>query len=348
MIAKIRLLLFPFSLLYGLIIRLRNFLFDRQILESYKAEAFVISLGNLTTGGTGKTPMAEYLFRYAQENKIQAAYLSRGYGRRSKGFRLVDPATDTAKTVGDEALQIADKFPDVPVAVCEKRADGINSLQKDYSPQWIILDDAFQHRQVARDLDWVLIDANRPPQKDFLLPAGNLREPLSGLKRADAIVVNKINDPAEIPAIRVGLEKWGKPLLFFKPEFDVVCSFCKKELRLTPANLAGRQIILFSGIANHHYFEQQIRNLGAHVIRHFAFRDHYRYQQRDIDEMVRFAKKHTPCLLLTTEKDFYRLKGADLISAEDENLFYYVSIRLVYLEGGIGVLNELLTKNSLL
>ena len=335
LITKLRLLLLPFSLLYGLIISLRNFLFEQQVLSSYQSEAHIISIGNLTTGGTGKTPMAEFLIRHAKEKEIKVAYLSRGYGRSSRGFRIVQSTTDTARDVGDEALQIADKFPGVPVAVCEKRAEGIAQLQDRYHPQWIILDDAFQHRQVARDLDLVLIDANRPPQKDFILPAGNLREPLSGLKRADAIIVNKISDPSVIPAIREDLSKWGKPLLFFKPELDVVEPFSQQGSKFPPSELAGKHVVLFSGIANHRYFEQQIRELGANVIKHFAFRDHYRYRQQDLDEMVRFAESQagdSPTLLLTTEKDYYRLKGM----MPDEEGFYYVSMRLVCLEGDVG------------
>ena len=338
MIAKLRILLFPFSILYGLAIRIRNFLFDHNILKSYRAEAHIISIGNITTGGTGKTPMAEYLLRDALKKNIKTAYLSRGYGRKSKGFRIVNSSTDNAQTVGDEALQVVDKFPDIAVAVCEKREKGIIQLQKKFQPQWIILDDAFQHRQVARDLDWVMIDANRPPHKDFMLPAGNLREPLNGLKRADVIIVNKIRDVSDIPAIRKDLDKWGKPLLFFKPKLDVVSSFSKKGLRFQPTELAGKKVVLFSGIANHHYFELQIQDLGAHVIRHFAFRDHYNYRLQDLNEMIQFMKNLTdssPPLLLTTEKDFYRLKGSGLISMEDEALFYYVSMQLECLVGEI-------------
>jgi len=188
----LRWLLLPFSLLYGLAVIVRNWCYDAGFMKSRRFDLPVICVGNLEVGGAGKSPMTEYLIRLLKgDHKV--ATLSRGYGRETKGF-LTAANTTTAIQLGDEPSQFARKFPDITVAVCEDRAEGIMRLQA--SHDLILLDDAFQHRAVKAGLNILLFDYNQLQQPKLLLPAGNLREPFSGRWRADIIVVTK--SPADV------------------------------------------------------------------------------------------------------------------------------------------------------
>lgn len=184
--------LLPLACLYRLGVSIRNWMFDRGILHSQSFPLPVICVGNISVGGTGKTPHTEYLIRLLQ-NEFQVAVLSRGYKRKSKGFVLATPETD-ADQIGDEPYQMAHKFPDIYVAVDRDRCHGINQLTDGHTApgiKVIVLDDAFQHRYVKAGLTILLIDYNRPIHLDRMLPAGRLREPESGKKRADIIIVSK-------------------------------------------------------------------------------------------------------------------------------------------------------------
>ena len=191
--SALKFLLFPFSVVYGAVVGVRNFLFNTGILASKSFEVPVFCVGNITAGGTGKTPHTEALIRELQKH-FRVACLSRGYKRRTSGFILAGENA-TAAEIGDEPMQIRNKFPGILVAVDEKRSRGIeNLLALPEAPEVIVLDDGFQHRRVRADKNIVLIDYTRPLSKDCLLPAGRLREPASALRRADYIVVTKCPD----------------------------------------------------------------------------------------------------------------------------------------------------------
>ncbi|MFK7924513.1 MAG: tetraacyldisaccharide 4'-kinase [Bacteroidia bacterium] len=318
-------LLAPFAKLYGGIMSWRNRAYDRAAKTIYQAPIPIISVGNLSVGGTGKTPMAEYLLRQLLANGKQAAYLSRGYGRKTKGYRLVDPEHDTVRTVGDEALQVALKFPTISVVVCEDRAVGIERLLAERSVELLVLDDAFQHRKVARNLDLVMIDAQRLPTQDAVLPQGRLREPIKGLKRADLLVVNRISNAAEIEAIKSELAQFNKPISFCQPQMQGVQAFGKAAVQKL-SQLQGQKVLVFSGIGNHAYFVEQIRQTGAQIIAEKAFRDHYNYRDQDIELLVNLCPKDA--ILLTTEKDYCRLGGR--VSGQ---MWHYVPIQLHWWEG---------------
>lgn len=330
----LRKLLFPFSILYGLFMQLRNMAYTRGWKKRYRAEVPVISVGNISTGGTGKTPVAEYLLALCAAQGIRAAYLSRGYGRRSRGYLLVPPQAVAAVRYGDEALQVARKFPNMAVAVCEDRRQGIRQLLATYQPRLIILDDAFQHRKVQRELDLLVIDANRLPTQDLVLPAGNLREFRSGLKRADLLIVNKLSSPAQIPAIRQALARYGRPLCFCRP---VQLGIYHWEGRLlhAPGDFPGLAAVVFSGIGNNDFFVQQLAAAGIRVLATQAYRDHYRYRSADLEALCRLYERwqHEQPLLLTTEKDRCRL--LPLLEGErfGQLPFAYTAMGLEWLEG---------------
>jgi tetraacyldisaccharide 4'-kinase len=333
-------LLAPFSWLYGLGIRCRNIWYDRRTASLFKADVPVISVGNISTGGTGKTPFSEYLLRFFEDQGLRPAYLSRGYGRASKGYRLVDSQATQASEFGDEALQVARKFARLPVAVCESRAEGIRRLQRDHAPDLIVLDDAFQHRKVRRDADILLFDAHRLPQQDCLLPAGRLREPKSSIRRADFLVVNKLEQPSDISNIEKQFSHWQKPMAFCQPVFDGIFDFetdTKSEWQAAKHTLGA---VLFSGLGNNDYFHHQITSCGIQVLQAFAFPDHHRYTEQDLQEIMDAFRQHTKnspkfdsLLILTTEKDRSRLRGSTLTHPWHQMPLCYIPIRLAFSQG---------------
>ncbi|HEY4198306.1 MAG TPA: tetraacyldisaccharide 4'-kinase, partial [Mucilaginibacter sp.] len=246
---NLRWLLFPFSLLYGLVVIIRNWCYDGGILKSRSFSIPVISVGNLDVGGAGKSPMTEYLVRLLKDHH-QLATLSRGYGRETKGY-LTATADTSANEIGDEPAQFKHKFPDVTVAVCEKRVEGIRQLITS-GHKLILLDDAYQHRAVKPGLSILLFDYNRINEPHWLLPAGNMREPFSGRWRADIIVISKCleqlsDDEKNAIAERIG----GLPYqsLFFTTVS--YCSFEDREGKRTNTPIdADTTVFLLTGIAN--------------------------------------------------------------------------------------------------
>jgi tetraacyldisaccharide 4'-kinase len=322
---------------YGAVMRWRNRRYDEGRAAVYRAPVPVISVGNLSTGGTGKTPMAEALLADLQAaGWARPAYLSRGYGRRTRGYRRVMTGQDTAREVGDEALQVARKFPDLPVAVCEDRAEGIRRLIGEAQAQLIVLDDAFQHRRVARDLDLVMIDANRLPVTDHLLPRGRLREPVDGLARAHLLVVNKVRDRENLPALRAALSPLGRPMAFCTP---VATALQGLEGALPLSVLRGQRVFLFAGIGNPTFFARQVEALGAEVVGQRFFRDHHQYRALDLSRLSQAARQ-AQAWLLTTEKDYARLSGPFLPPGLP---LFWIQIQLQWLEGE-GHLHDALRK----
>ncbi|MEO0472706.1 MAG: tetraacyldisaccharide 4'-kinase [Bacteroidota bacterium] len=320
-------LLLPLAGLFGLIIRFRNLAFDRGWFKRWQADIPVISVGNLTTGGTGKTPMTEWLIRHfsTEHPDLKIAYLSRGYGRKTRGYLLVDAKEDTSGEVGDEALMIAAKWPKVAVAVCEKRALGIQKLREAENVDLVILDDAFQHRSVRRDLDIVMIDAQRLPTADHLLPAGRLREPLSALKRADVLIVNKMMDVSRQAEIRTKFSHFGKPVIFAQYQPDGIHAFSGRKGSLGK----GMRVALFSGIGNPAHFRAWVEQQGVEVVFEKRFRDHHTYRPKDLQEVLS-QKVHC---FLTTEKDAARLQGQSWFTLDQRDKLAYIPIQLQLTEG---------------
>ncbi len=334
-LSYLRLITLPFSGLYGLIIFVRNQLFQRGIFKIYQPRVPVISVGNISVGGTGKTPLAEYIIHFFQDLGYDSAYLSRGYGRDTRGFQWVDPQKGGAIQFGDEALQVAMKFPQIPVAVCENRAEGIEKITQERNVSVVILDDAFQHRKVHRDLDIIVIDANCLPDRDFLLPAGTLREPAKSLNRSDLIVINKLKDRDQIETIEHVMEKWSKPLAFSSPKFIDIKSFWERQDK---KSIMYQHLILFSGLGNNTYFLNQARQKGWNVVSHRAFRDHHRYTQSEIEELVSlyqgYQKVYGQSLcLLTTEKDYARLRQLEWMKTYQDIPFCFIPIGLEWWSG---------------
>ncbi|HNP77796.1 MAG: tetraacyldisaccharide 4'-kinase [Cyclobacteriaceae bacterium] len=328
-----KILLYPFAMLYNLGTRVRNYLFDIGHKPSFQFDVMVISVGNLNVGGSGKTPMVEYIIRLLKD-RYRIATLSRGYKRRTKGFRTAQ-AEDTALHLGDEPMQMQRKFGDaVRVTVGEDRVFAIpNILQEFPDTDVVIMDDAFQHRAVNPQLTVLVTDFAHPFYKDHVMPFGRLREARRGAQRADIIVVTKC--PGDLSEqsqeeFRQGVFKYapGKPVLFSTVSYD-------EPRALGAATTMEQQVILVTGIAKTTPLLQFCQS-KYRVIRHFQFDDHHHYTQQELDEIERcFRQQSQPCSILTTEKDMVKLI-ADPFAAHISRLpWFYIPIRQEFVKDGL-------------
>jgi tetraacyldisaccharide 4'-kinase len=307
----LRKFLLPFALLYGLIMIVRNYLYDLRILKSESYPFPVICVGNLSVGGTGKTPMIEYLLKLLIPD-YKVATLSRGYGRNTKGFRLVT-IKETADKVGDEPLQFKNKFADAVIAVDENRRRGIAKLRQEHDSKVILLDDAFQHRKVKAGLNILLTRYEDLYENDFMLPTGNLREPVLGADRAKIIVVTKCPENLSVEqqeVIRNKLKPRNYQHLFFSYISYNNYVFNGKE-KIEVQDLINKEVTLVTGIANPSSLCEYLKDSGI-AYTHLNFPDHHKFSSEEIREMSKSS------FILTTEKDFMRLKG----EVAQEKLFY--------------------------
>jgi len=308
----LRKIFFPIVPVYYLITSLRNKLFDLNLIESKSYNIPIICVGNLSVGGTGKSPMIEYLVRLLQKN-YSVAVLSRGYKRSTSGFILANEKTKVEE-IGDEPYQFKNKFPDIQVAVDADRQNGIEELLNlNNSPEIILLDDGFQHRKVKAGLYILLTSFHKLYTEDILLPYGDLRESKSGAKRADVIIVTKcpVDLKDEVKAeISNKLNLNNDQNLFFSGITYEDIIYNNKESKPID-NLIGLNFSLVTGIANSQPLLEYLRSKGL-TFEHLDFQDHYNFKRKDIDNLKN--KK----IILTTEKDYTRLK--DKLDAS--KLFY--------------------------
>lgn len=337
-----RRILLPFSPIFELIIRARNFLYDKGIVKSYSFDVPIISVGNLTTGGTGKTPHIEYLIRLLRKNK-RIATLSRGYGRTTKGFMIV-PEKATTKMVGDEPMQYHVKFSDIIVSVGEDRAEGIRQLlHRTQRPQAILLDDAFQHRRVKPGLNILLMEYDNVFKQDYLLPAGNLREPASSMKRADVIIVSKspsILVPIERKRILEKIDPLPSQKVFFSyiryGEFNKV--FGPQPLMLMGASYYLEKrftILMVTGIANPSGLIEYLRR-HTDKLETLIFPDHHEFDSKDVMKIKeRFDNIANPSkIIVTTEKDAMRLQNPDVDQTIKKLPLFYLPIEIAFHQDG--------------
>jgi len=302
-----RTLLLPFSWLYGLAAAARNRAFDLGLIRRRRAAVPVIAVGNLTAGGTGKTPLVEYITgRLAGEGR-NVAVVSRGYGRRSRGVVIVSRKGDIradAFTGGDEPVQIARKFPGASVVVGERRADAAAEAVAECGADVIVLDDAFQHRFLERDLDILVIDAGTEFLREKLLPAGMRREWFSGLRRAGLIGFSRAVGKDD-PRWGEELGRWSDaPSFAYGTLIEKIVTIPGQE-QLANALLRGKRVMAFSGIGNHRGFVASLRAEGIDVVAEKRFRDHHIYSGKDLGEILDAAETADACM--TTEKDMVRL-----------------------------------------
>lgn len=304
----------PLSAVFGAAVRARNEFYDRGTFQRRKLQGPVISIGNLSTGGAGKTPFLLLLGDLLKQRSILFDVLSRGYGRETKGVALVDPA-GTARQFGDEPLLIARKLG-VPVIVGEDRYEAGTYAEQNFGPQLHLLDDGFQHRRLAREFDIVMLTPT--DVRDSLLPGGRLREPLLSLARADAVVLSGNLPEESVPEFVK--RRWRVQRSIFAPQIKDLC-------------------IAFCGVARPDPFFAQLQQAGMNIVATQRFRDHHAYNERDIQKLLHFRDKYRASAFVTTEKDAINL-GERL---RDLETVHIVSLRME-LENAGSVVDDILAQ----
>ncbi|TXB61759.1 tetraacyldisaccharide 4'-kinase [Phaeodactylibacter luteus] len=325
-----QILLAPLSLLYGIGVSVRNFLYERQLLKGVEFNVPVISVGNLSVGGAGKSPHIEYLIRLLKDY-IEVATLSRGYGRKTKGYLEVHPS-DNAERVGDEPLQFKRKYPEVFVNVCESRSLAIPKMMMDRpDTKAILLDDAFQHRSVKPGLNILLTEYSRPFTRDYLLPSGRLREWRSAYERADIIIVSKcpeavteaerdamVSEIAPLPHQKVYFSyyAYGQPYFILNPKY---------RLQYTE----GLEALLISAIARTDYLISYLGTKVSHI-QAMEYEDHHYFTKYDVGQLkANFDRMETDKkVVLTTEKDAMRLQLHQAFLQENQLPIFAVPVEV--------------------
>ena len=335
---KINRWLLPFSWLYGLAVIIRNELFELNILKTRRFDIPVISVGNITVGGSGKTPHVEYLIRLLKD-KMKVAVLSRGYKRKSRGYVLAGNNTPM-REIGDEPYQMKIKFPNIRVAVDKKRCEGIDRLTTDEETKdtdVILLDDAFQHRYVQPGINILLVDYHRLIIYDKLLPAGRLREPLSGKHRADIVIITKCPDtlnPIDYRVLSKAMELYPFQQLYFtKLEYCPLEPIFHKGLSIPLTEIRGKNVLLLTGIASPKQLETDINAYtGNNALTMLSFPDHHSFTQKDIRRINEaFAGMEAPRMIITTEKDQARLMGIETLSDDVKDNIYALPIKVRFM-----------------
>ena len=319
------------SYIYRMVIAIRHWLFDINVLKSQKFNIPIICVGNITVGGTGKTPTAEMIID-TMKPTYKVALLSRGYGRRTKGYREVT-LDSSYRDVGDEPLQIKLKFPDVLVVVCEKRVEAIRRIEAEHPEiNLIVMDDGFQHRHVDPRINVVVLDYTRPVFEDDFLPVGNLRDNLNSLYRAHYFIVTKCPEDMQPLDQRM----WRKDLqlvAYQKIYFTRVVPTAAVPLFQTPHPLReGDEVIVMSGIGNPKPFVKSVRK-HYNVVANLVYSDHHVYTVEDIEKIVSHIKQHPNAMLLTTEKDAVKLRRSRRVPDLMRERLFYQPVKVEFLEG---------------
>lgn len=302
-----RFLLSPFSLLWGLVAEVRGKLFDWGVLPSRAFPLPVICVGNLAVGGTGKTPHVEYLLRLLHREGYRVAMLSRGYGRRTRGYLLAS-AGHTAADIGDEPLQVKRNCPFAAVAVCERRAEGIGRLLRlPEPPQVVVLDDAYQHRYVRPGFSLLLTAASRLYTADHLLPWGRLRERPRAAHRAQAVVVTKCA-PGQRPALPIGP---GQSLFYSRIAYLPLQPWGGQPGGEEAPGVEGRTLLLLTAIAHPEPLRDHLLLRGAARVESLAFPDHHAFGPRDVERIHGAFARLRPDRVVTTQKDAMRLQAVE-------------------------------------
>lgn len=325
-------MLLPVSWLYVAGVWLRNMLFDSGWLNTASVQVPVISVGNITTGGTGKTPFVEYLVRYCLDHGRKVSVISRGYKRRTQGTVVVSDGSSVKADVyssGDEPYQIATRFPGAVVVVDERRARGAEVAVHHHHADAVILDDGFQHRSLHRDLDIVLVDDSVSLGSMAILPAGHLREPLSSLQRADLVVVTRSMQSGNAESVLRGFDG---PIVRTRMR-STGCYSLLNGQQYSGRNLGTLKGIALCGIGNPHSFEAMLLEQDIHSSTMMNFPDHHHYSESDVRDIRREFETLNADFVVTTEKDAVRLSPLLRGGSFEPHQFLYLAIELFVVDG---------------
>ena len=327
-------ILAPAALIFKAVVTLRHRLFDWGVLKSQKFDIPIICIGNITVGGTGKTPMAEMIIAYmSQQHRV--ALLSRGYGRRTKGYREVETSAHY-RDVGDEPLQIKIKFPSTLVVVCENRVEAIRRIRREHPEvDLIVMDDGFQHRYVEPKVNIVMVDATRPVQDDKMLPMGTLRDLPEMLHRAHYFVITKCPDGMK-PIDRRLMHKSLVTMAYQRNRiyFTRFESFRPEPLFREAEEPVrhGKEVIAMAGIGNPLPFLRDLTK-NYNVVGKLMFKDHHVYSKSDMAALAKLAAQHPDAAIVTTEKDAVKLMRGRTVPAQVRRKLYYIPINISFTEG---------------
>ena len=350
----LRFLLLPVSWLYGLVIAFRNFSYDHNIFKSTSFPLLVINVGNLTVGGTGKTPHIEYLIRLLKDS-FRIATLSRGYGRQTKGYMLLSNPSSTSM-VGDEPMQYHTKFPDITVSVGEDRVAAIENLMKLLPrPEVILLDDAFQHRAVKPGLNILLIEHDSLIKKNHLLPSGTLREGKRGMKRADVIIVSKCPEilvPIERKRLAEQFDIMPHQKLFFSffRYGEIVRLNSRQSSMFIGTNYYFEKrftILLVTGIANPAGLAEFLKR-KTDKLETMAFKDHHEFTADDLRSITETFNNiaNANNIIVTTEKDAMRLRNPELEEAIRSLPIFYIPVEVVFHQNDKEIFDNLVLNHA--
>jgi tetraacyldisaccharide 4'-kinase len=332
-------LLYPFSLIYGVATSIRNFMYNTGILPHHEFNLPVICVGNITVGGTGKTPHTEYLIGLLSKN-FRVATLSRGYLRKSTGFRIAS-ASDKVSDIGDEPMQIYSKYPDITVAVDRNRVNGVNLILKEKpGTDVIILDDGFQHRRIKPGFTILLTDFDRLMINDYLLPYGRLRENVNNMNRAEIILITKSPEnisPIQRRIIVKGINKAPYQNLYFtsleyKDPLPVFIQQVEHKFSLAGLKKERSGIVLVTGIANPLPLKEYLAHYFKEII-HLCFPDHHKFTEKDFVKVTGALNELSSVekYVITTEKDAVRLREFTNIAELIQSSAYYIPVGIKFL-----------------
>jgi tetraacyldisaccharide 4'-kinase len=305
------------SLGYGLVVRVRSAMYDRRLLQSRRTDAVVLSVGNLTTGGTGKTPLVVWLCRHVRNKQLRCAILTRGY-KTQKG------------ELSDEPALLASQCRDVPVIVNPDRVMGATEAIRSQGAQVLIMDDGFQHRRLARDLDIVAIDATLPFGYGRVLPAGLLREPLAGLRRAHAVVLTRCDQVPEdvLSKIEEEARSVNRNLVIARSVHAPVGIRTTEDTEIPLKKMCGMRVFAFCGIGNPQAFFRTVERLGAVLAGARAFDDHHRYTPDDLRAVHDQAREQRASLVLTTQKDWTKAVRSPMPEGDPPLAYLRIDLRI--------------------
>jgi len=318
-------LLIPFSFLYGLLIKFRNSLYNNGIFNSIKLDVPIISVGNITLGGTGKTPMVIYIAKLLRKNGYTPGIISRGYGRLSTGPLMVHDGNKiltNATNAGDEPYLMAKELKNIPILVSNNRKIGAQQLLTNNNINVIILDDAFQHRKISRDLEIVMISSHDHQHDYHIIPWGKLREPISSLNRADCVIYTRTNN-FQFPNVHNLFNQYLKNFFLtsiMKPTLMKIDNTGYQNVKRTEES-----VLAFCGVGNSLSFIQNSQELGIHIKEKIFFKDHKEYDKKTLKSLYNKIKNNNYKAILTTEKDMVKIPH----SLFNDIRFYVIKIELV-------------------
>jgi tetraacyldisaccharide 4'-kinase len=309
LIGLFRVILSPFSLLLSMIIGIRRFLYNVSIKQQYVYDVPVISIGNINLGGTGKTPMVIWLLEYFASKRI--AVLTRGYRSKKEHDRAIIKETTVAgldpDEFGDEPLLLSRKITKGSIIIGKNRVANLNFYYNEIDPELVLLDDGFQYLKIYRDLDIVMIDATRPIESFRMFPCGNLRDSLSTLRNADVVVLNKVTLDEKFNRFLSFIENYVSGIMvktYYKLTGLVDANFI---LAHPPEYVSGKNVVLMAAIAEREALKNQIESLGGNIVEKFYFSDHFSYQQKNVNKVLKVAQKEN-AIIITTEKDLIKIR----------------------------------------